>query len=88
MFEIAAEKSFAAHDRGASDGHDERAAQYDDLAMALFAGMGERLDLRQLEQAETIRAREAEALHPLSLDQVRAQADDCRARLPDPPIVP
>lgn len=88
VFEIAAEKSFEAHAENADDGHDQRAVQYDEWAVSLFASMGERLDFQQLEQAETIRAREAEALHPLSLDQARARVEDCRARLPDPPTVP
>ena len=56
--------------------------------MALFASMGERFDFARMEQAETIRAREAEALRLLSLEQVQARADDCRARLPDPPAIP
>ena len=80
-FETAASKSFAAQAPDA-------AAVYDDQAMALFASLGERFDFARMEQAETIRAREAEALRPLSLEQVQARADDCRARLPDPPAIP
>jgi hypothetical protein len=80
-FEAAASRSFAAQAPDA-------AAGYDDQALALFASMGERFDFARMEQAETIRAREAEALRPLSLEQVQARADDCRARLPDPPAIP
>ncbi|WP_292102643.1 hypothetical protein [Brevundimonas sp.] len=87
-FETAASKSFAAHVQDTSAGHDDQAVQYDDLAMSLIGSMGERFDFARMEQAETIRAREAQALEPLSLEQVRARADDCRARLPDPPAIP
>ena len=80
-FETAASKSFAAQAPDAG-------AVYDDQAMALFASMGDRFDFARMEQAETIRAREAETLRSLSLDQVQARADDCRARLPDPPAIP
>ena len=87
-FEAAASKSFAAHAEDESAGHDERASMYDDLALSIFSSMGERFDFARMEQAETIRAREAQAQAPQSLDQVRARADDCRARLPDPPAIP
>lgn len=87
-FETAASKSFAAHVQDSAAGHDDRAVQYDDLAMSLIGSMGERFDFARIEQAEILRAREAQALEPLSLEQVMARADDCRARLPDPPVMP
>lgn len=87
-FETAASKGFAAHVQNAGAGHDDRAIEYDDLAMSLIGSMGERFNFTRMEQAETIRAREAEALERLSLEQVQARADECRARLPDPPAIP
>ena len=87
-FETAASKGFAAHVQASGAGHDERATLYDDLAMSLIGSMGERFDFARMEQAEAIRAREAEALAGQSLEAVQARADDCRARLPDPPAIP
>lgn len=80
-FEVASSMSFQAQQADAG-------ARYDDLAMALFSSMGDRFDFARMEQAETIRAGEAEALRARPLDQVTARADECRARLPDPPAVP
>ena len=87
-FETAASKGFAAHVQESGAGHDDRAVLYDDLAMALIGSMGERFDFARMEQAETLRAREAETLAGQSLEQVTARAESCRARLPDPPAIP
>ncbi|MFN4295355.1 MAG: hypothetical protein ACK4FB_00810 [Brevundimonas sp.] len=87
-FETAASKSFAAHVQDSGAGHDDRAVLYDDLAMSLIGSMGERFDFARMEQAETIRAREAQALESRSTEEVTALADQCRARLPDPPVMP
>ncbi|MFN3815857.1 hypothetical protein [Brevundimonas sp.] len=88
VFETVASRSFAAHVQDSGAGHDDRAVQYDDLAMSLIGSMGERFTFARMEQAETIRAREAQALAPRSMEEVQALADDCRARLPDPPVMP
>lgn len=87
-FETAASKGFAAHVQSPGAGHDDAATTYDDLAMALINSMGERFDFARMEQAETIRAREAQALEAQSLEQVTVRAEECRARLPDPPVMP
>jgi|GEM_PF-3261378 hypothetical protein len=87
-FETAASKSFAAHVQDPDAGHDDRAVRYDDMAMSLIGSMGERFTFARLEQAETIRSREADALEARSMEEVQAVADQCRARLPDPPVMP
>ncbi|MEH6665091.1 MAG: hypothetical protein V7678_09575 [Brevundimonas sp.] len=88
VFESAASKSFAAHVRDPDAGHDDEAVRYDDLALSLIDSMGERFNFARMEQAETIRMRESERLEPLSMQEVQALAEQCRARLPDPPVVP
>lgn len=87
-FETAASKSFAAHVQNPAAGLDDQAVRYDDLAMSLIGSMGERFNFARMEQAEAIRAREAQTLETLSLEQALARADECRARLPDPPVIP
>ncbi|MFN4288005.1 MAG: hypothetical protein ACK4E3_05865 [Brevundimonas sp.] len=88
VFESAAAAEWEAHTRAPAAGHDARSAAFDDKAMSLLDSMNERLTLRQNEEAETIREREARTLAGLGAAERIARAEACAARLPDPPVLP